>query len=37
MAYNEEETRLYLIDPTLRDKGHNDQFFCGILLRAALL
>lgn len=24
MAYNEQETRFYLIDPVLRDKGYND-------------
>jgi type I restriction enzyme R subunit len=24
MTYNEAETRFYLIDPVLRDKGYND-------------
>ena len=24
MAYNEQETRFYLIDPLLREKGYND-------------
>ncbi|MDP2831967.1 MAG: hypothetical protein Q8Q28_01455 [Pseudomonadota bacterium] len=24
MSYNEQETRFFLIDPVLRDKGYND-------------